>query len=945
MKNFKTRNFQISNSLYCSYNSHHKFILSLSFVFVICFTVRTDVRAQTYITTGLSDDWNNSISWNCSNGPCANNPVPDKKLGSSKIYVQHDMNYISNNPISIGNKGIIEITQGASLNLTSNLNINSGGELIINKGSIDIGPGVLNNNGSIFLIDALVKKDGNFVNDGPTNMSNSCIQILDGNFNNSSSITGVGSIKTFSGNINNTGSWDSSVQYCYGNNGGGLPGTPNCEEVDAICECVLTNCDILPGYNPTTKVYSLIGSELDALSKSYDPNGQPPNPFIYVLNENEEVLIEIIVLVGNYNDVVTFLGSFGKGSSDFIDDRANNVNDEILITLFFPISDLQELNRRADIINHARQVSPGLTNTGLINSQGDMAQRSNIARLGWDKSGEGVKIGVISDSYASNESGKDTDIDNDDLPGTENSVVVVQDYPFGGASDEGRAMLQIVHDVAPGAQLFFRTGFISEGNMAAGIRELTDDFGCDIIVDDVQYLTEPFFRDGIIAKSIDDAASKGVDYFSAAGNFGNRSFGSTFSPSPAPNETKHDFGGGDFLQNIQLGTGQYIIVLQWDDDFYSLDGSGAKNDLDIYLADDDGSILYGFNRDNNGNAILEGTDPIEIMPFNVINPTSTNIIIERADGYGPFPKFKYVVFRAGDSGVFNATPSIGGSTIVGHANANGAITVGAVRYDNTPVYGGSLVKQSFSSIGGTETEGAIRTKPDIMAPNGGNTSVELGSPDYDNDGLPNFFGTSAAAPHAAGVAALLLEAQADFGISPPLDIRTLLSTTTTDMEAPGFDFNTGNGYISSVSALEAFSNPTPNLLRFDLSNLDTAVYDPGEIEFTLILEGEYFDETTVVLFRGEELPTLILNDSTASAIIPTFVGNPEIWVYTQPLTNGPDGGPSDTLTFTDREILDVLVTANDVTRRYGESNSDFNFTAKIQESGEQLALAELDSLI
>ena len=190
-----------------------------------------------------------------------------------------------------------------------------------------------------------------------------------------------------------------------------------------------------------------------------------------------------------------------------------------------------------------------------------------------------------------------------------------------------------------------------------------------------------------------------------------------------------------------------------------------------------------------------------------------------------------------------------------------------------------------------------------------------------------------------------MEAQADFGISPPLDIRTLLSTTTTDMEAPGFDFNTGNGYISSVSALEAFSNPTPNLLRFDLSNLDTAVYDPGEIEFTLILEGEYFDETTVVLFRGEELPTLILNDSTASAIIPTFVGNPEIWVYTQPLTNGPDGGPSDTLTFTDREILDVLVTANDVTRRYGESNSDFNFTAKIQESGEQLALAELDSLI
>ena len=68
-------------------------------------TFLTEAWAQTYVTTGLSDDWNNSIAWDCSNGPCGNNPIPDKNLGNSKVYVQHNINYNSNNPISIGNNG------------------------------------------------------------------------------------------------------------------------------------------------------------------------------------------------------------------------------------------------------------------------------------------------------------------------------------------------------------------------------------------------------------------------------------------------------------------------------------------------------------------------------------------------------------------------------------------------------------------------------------------------------------------------------------------------------------------------------------------------------------------------------------------------------------------------------------------------------------------------
>ena len=221
--------------------------------------------------------------------------------------------------------------------------------------------------------------------------------------------------------------------------------------------------------------------------------------------------------------------------------------------------------------------------------------------------------------------------------------------------------------------------------------------------------------------------------------------------------------------------------------------TGAQNDFDIYLANDNGSILYGFNRNN------LGADPVEIMPFVVVNPTTTNLVIERASGIGTPVPFKYVVFRTGNDGNFAAVPEANASTVVGHANSEGAITVGAVRYDNSPAYGGSLLAQQSSSRGGTFTSGIKRNKPDIMAPTGGDTSVDLGAPDYDNNSFPNFFGTSASAPHAAGLAALVIEAKSKFidpsNTNPDLAIRKLITDNSIDMGAAGFDFTNGFGFV------------------------------------------------------------------------------------------------------------------------------------------------------
>jgi hypothetical protein len=269
----------------------------------------------------------------------------------------------------------------------------------------------------------------------------------------------------------------------------------------------------------------------------------------------------------------------------------------------------------------------------------------------------------------------------------------------------------------------------------------------------------------------------------------------------------------------------YTIVLQWQDAIYSLGQTqtGTVNDLDIYLTDNNVATLFGFNRNNIGG------DPIEILPFTVTANTQTNIMIIRAAGSGNV-NLKYIIFR-GDATINEY--NTGTSTIVGQANADGAITIGAVRYTNTPAYGvATPVIESFSSYGGTPVNGVTRNKPDFTAPDGVNTSVNFGSPDIEGDGLPNFFGTSAAAPHAAAAAALLKQARKRYYNNQNIstaDLRSLLQTTALDMGAPGFDVISGYGFIRADVAIQNFAAATPSLIKLVVPNGTT----PGTQPFTV----------------------------------------------------------------------------------------------------------------
>jgi hypothetical protein len=375
------------------------------------------------------------------------------------------------------------------------------------------------------------------------------------------------------------------------------------------------------------------------------------------------------------------------------------------------------------------------------------------------------------------------DVASGDLPGPTNpcghttAVPVLLEGPGTGA-DEGRAMAQIVHDMAPGAKISFASAFISETSFADQIRALAN-AGANVIVDDVSYFAEPMFQDGPVAVAVNDVTAQGVAYFSSAANNNVRSgandIGSWEAPAfrssgacpvgvPLYATQCMDFNPGagvDNTMSYSIGAGQTLrLNLQWAQPQF-----GVATDLDTYL------LAGGTLITSSEGANLTTKKAFEFIAVTNSGaaPAVVQIAINRytgtGGGDGGTPRLKVSMAENGAPGVFpteyttSAGGDIVGPTIFGHNGAANAVSTAAVPYNNsaTPEDFSSRgpVTQYFGPVNGIVPAPALGSplvldKPDLAATDCGATTFFAAL----DVSIWRFCGTSAAAPHAAGVAAL-----------------------------------------------------------------------------------------------------------------------------------------------------------------------------------------------
>jgi hypothetical protein len=477
---------------------------------------------------------------------------------------------------------------------------------------------------------------------------------------------------------------------------------------------------------------------------------------------------------------------------------------------------------RAAIASAVRNALGGqgaVTNAAQVDSEGDTTHLAALARSEYAVNGTGVKIGVLSDGVDSlamlEASGE--------LP----TVTVLTGQA--GSGDEGTAMLQIVHDLAPGATLYFATANNGITSFSSNIEALGPaGAGCSIIVDDVFYYVETPFQDGqastvtsttnggAVIQAVKDVTAAGALYFSSAGNSGNLDAGwsgtwegdfvsggsKTLDPRCPSGCPVHSFGTQTYDTLTSVGLD---INLYWSDPL-----GASNNDYDLFLLDPTGANVVASSTN-----IQNGTqDPYEDL-LTGGTEDGQRIVIVLYSGAGRF------LHLDTNRGFLSIATS---GEIHGHAATSAANSFGvAATPAATNFFGGSPgpypnpfnsrnAVEPYSSDGprrifyhndGTaitpgnvgSTGGQVLSKPDFTAADCVSTNVSGFSP---------FCGTSAAAPHAAAIAALVMSTKPSPTAS---QVSAALVASAVDIQAPGIDRDSGAGIVMANTAVASVMSP------------------------------------------------------------------------------------------------------------------------------------------
>jgi hypothetical protein len=469
-----------------------------------------------------------------------------------------------------------------------------------------------------------------------------------------------------------------------------------------------------------------------------------------------------------------------------------------------PLTAVTTLAENPDVTT-IRAAAQYMTSAGALTSQGYISHTANQAvNAGFN--GSGVTVGVLSDSAST--ARISALVASGDLP-VSTSVLPGQAGPAG--TDEGAAMMEIVHDVAPGANIIFATANTGVGSFATNIINLQA-AGARVIVDDVTYFNEGAFQDGPIAQAVTQVTNAGAIYFSSAANSGNVTMGTSGTwegdfisggavsgPIATAGETGlvHNFGTIAAPQNFDVLTvASRFISLKWADPL-----GGSNNDYDLFVLNSTGTTLIGFSA-----SVQNGSqDPYELVSRSTNYPAGSRIVAVLFSGAQRALRL--------DTNRGRLSIATVGSTFGHNAAANTMSTAAtywnSARTGTRAFVGATNPIEAFSSDGprrmffnpdGSQITpgnvlfatngGLLLQKPDITAADGGSAKTV---------GFNPFYGTSAAAPHAAGIAALILQARPDY---TPAQVRAAMQATALDTMAPGTDRDSGYGIVMAMAAIQ-----------------------------------------------------------------------------------------------------------------------------------------------
>jgi large repetitive protein len=592
-----------------------------------------------------------------------------------------------------------------------------------------------------------------------------------------------------------------------------------------------------------------LGVQLVNVYQAYvDGNGNTSSlqaEFPTVEFQNGEVGLQVKMLGGSFSQFVTQLTDVGMNVT-------TTSSTDGLVEGFAPINELPTIAEMSQTQSGQINQNPIYYGSyqGEADNEAGTATDAYLAQTQFNVTGAGVTVGVMSDSVNQYNGGLSESYGTGDL-NPNNPVNVLGDGPA-GSDDEGRAMLENIHDIAPGANLAFDTA--GESDLAAGqaITALATTGKSNIVVDDVGFFDEPFFQDGVISQAIDTATADGVSYFSAAGNDGpSNGYLSAFR---AASGTPTGLTAGTYMNfnpsggtTLELPITTYVpnaqMIFEYDQPFETQEPTGSTgvvtSDVDIYIVNAaTGAVVFGAANNNNNVAIQEPWDFVTI-------PTAGTYDVAVQVISGPNPGHIEFVSANDTNTALTVSQEFGNAgatsypTTYGHSAAADTIGVAAVPWWSPAPYLGQnpLASEPYSSSGpalydlsitGTSTAATTVDNPTITAPDGGNTSFFIpgaiintsDSPPYVpgqpstktnlSQDLPSFFGTSSAAPNAAAIAALMKQLVPTL---TPAEVRAgeITSAATQPMNGatPGaWDPQGGYGLVNAVDALNAVDTLT-----------------------------------------------------------------------------------------------------------------------------------------